>query len=67
MAALITTGFLVGCDSRIPSLWRREIQLRETSRYWIANDGTRYDKRDGAQIGAGAFPRFRIDIESIKS
>lgn len=59
------TGNLVGNDSRTPSGYKEAIKLRETKNFWITPTGNKYDKR-GREVPHERFPRFSLDITSIK-
>ena len=43
----------------------RQVQLRETKKYWINEYGIRYCKNDGS-IAGERFATFKLEIESIK-
>ena len=59
-------GYIHGTDVRTPKNYKRRIELRETLRYWIEADGTKYRKDDG-RVPNSQWPMYRLDIASIVS
>lgn len=45
---------------------KREINLRETEKYYISEYGTKYRKNDGTVTSEG-FATFKLDISTIKA
>ncbi|HEB41542.1 MAG TPA: hypothetical protein ENI08_00800 [Candidatus Dependentiae bacterium] len=51
-------GILVGCDRRTSGFFKEYVHLRETKKYYITNDGFKYNKDSGK--GAGNHPMYRL-------
>jgi hypothetical protein len=58
------TGIMRGADARTPRNWQKRVQLRETKNFWVTSYNLKFRKSTG--FGAGDWPRFCLDLESIK-
>ena len=45
---------------------KRNLELRETEKYYISEYGTKYRKDDGSRVGE-RFPIFKLDISTVKA
>jgi len=63
------TGTVLGCDSRTPRGWSKKVLLRETKLYWCERQEWwefKYRKSTGFPAGAGRWPLYRLDLDSIR-
>lgn len=59
------TGYIKGCDGRTPDNYQRKVKLRATKTMWIAEEGSRWRRDDGARIPRNTWPMYRLDIDTI--
>jgi hypothetical protein len=60
------TGYIVGCDARTPRDWKRMVLLRETKKWWVAEDGTKWTKRWGSRVGEQhSWPMYCLKLDSV--
>jgi hypothetical protein len=58
-------GIIRGADSRTSKHYAAVVELRETTKYWSTATGIKFRKTSG--YGPGDFPRFKLDLNSIKT
>jgi len=58
-------GIEKGADNRTSPDYKQKVNLRETKRYWITEEGSKYKKTTGR--GLGDWPMYSLDLNSVES
>lgn len=58
-------GLIRGCDARTKPGYSCRVWLRETSNFYVSENGVKYRKRNGSQVGAGSFPLYYLDVKTV--